>query len=132
MSKENVEVVREMVTATAHGDWPAAISRFHPDVELDQTRMPGGGTYRGVDGVWSFYRDWFGSWQDIEITPQDVLDVDVERVLLLLTISGTGRESGVPVSMDTADLYTLRGRRIVHAIGYPDRREALKAAGLSE
>jgi ketosteroid isomerase-like protein len=132
MSQENVETIREMVAASQRGDWAAAIAPFDPDVELDQTRMPGGGIYHGVDGVWSFYRRWFGSWENIKVRPQRVLEVDADRVLSLLEVSGTGRESGAEVSMTTADLYTIREGRIVRAIGYPDQREAVEAAGLSE
>jgi ketosteroid isomerase-like protein len=132
MSQENVEVVQEMMDATQRGDRPVAIAAFHPEVELDQTRMPDGGVYHGADKVWSFYRRWFGSWEGVEIAPQRFIDVDDNRVLVLLEFRGTGRESGIEVSMATGDLYTLRDGRIVQATGYPDQRDALDAVGLRE
>jgi hypothetical protein len=55
--------------------------------------MPDGDRYCGADGVWSFYRHWFGSWENIQITPQRIVEVDAERVLLMLKLSGTGREA---------------------------------------
>jgi SnoaL-like domain len=81
--------------------------------------MPDGGVYHGADKVWSFYRRWFGSWEGIEIAPQRFIDVDEERVLVLLEFRGTGRESAIEVSMATGDLYTLRNGRIMQATATP-------------
>jgi hypothetical protein len=47
MSQENVEIVRGIIEAARRGDWETAIREYDPDVILDQTRMPGGGVYRG-------------------------------------------------------------------------------------
>ena len=132
MSQENVEIVREMVAAGRRGDWKAAIALFHPDVELDASQMPDGGTYQGVEALQSFYTRWLGHWDKLEITPRRIVEVDADRVLVLVELRGIGRSSGVEVAMTVADLHTLRQGRIVQVTGYPDHREALEAVGLSE
>jgi ketosteroid isomerase-like protein len=132
MSQENVEVVRALVMAAQRADWSAAIAPFDPEIVLDQTRMPDGGIYRGAAEVWSFYRRWFGTWDNLEIAPQRFIDLDGDRVLVLLSIRGTGKGSGVDVNMATADLYELRQGRVVRHTGYPDQAEALEAVGLRE
>jgi ketosteroid isomerase-like protein len=38
----------------------------------------------------------------------------------------------VPVVIRSADLWTIRDGKIVSLVGYPDRAEALEAAGLRE
>ena len=132
MSQENVEIVREMLAASQGGDWHAAIAAFHPNVELDVSRMPDGGVYQGADEVWSFYTRWFGSWNNLQIAPRRCIEVDADRVLTLTRLRGIGPNSGAQVTMTTADLFTLRDGKIVQATGYPDHREALEALGLSE
>ena len=132
MSQENVEIVREMVAAAQRGDWQAAIAPFHQAAELDVRRMPDGGTYHGADEVWSFFGRWFGHWDRLEITPRRIVDVDADRVLVVVELRGIGRSSGVEVAMTVADVYTLRQGKIVKDTGYPDYREALEALGLSE
>src|SRR5689334_14212800 len=60
------------------------------------------------------------------------VEVDADRVLVLVELRGIGRSSGVEVAMTVADLHTLRQGRIVQVTGYPDHREALKAVDLPE
>ena len=132
MSQENVDVVRAIIAAAETGDWDTAIKAFDPEVQLDQTRLPGGGVYKGFTGVWSFYEKWFGSWEEFRIDSQGVIAVPDGRVLSLDRVSGRGRRSGVEVAMETANVYTLRNGKIIQMTGYPARSEALEALGLSE
>ena len=130
MSQENVELVKAMFANVQSGDWPGALSCFDPDVDLDMSRMPDGGVYRGRDEVWSFYRRWLGTWEEFETHPSRFIEIDRERVLVLNRVSGRGKGSSVEVTMDSANLYTVRDGRIVVSIGYPDAREALDGLGL--
>jgi ketosteroid isomerase-like protein len=45
---------------------------------------------------------------------------------------GHGAASGIPLDMELAHLYTMRGGKAASAVEYTDRAEALEAAGLSE
>jgi len=132
MSQENVNVVTGLVAAAKRGDWDAVMESFDPAVELDQSRMPDGGIHRGPSGMWKFYERWFGSWEEFRFESKGIVEASDGRVVSLVRLSGRGKGSGVQVTMDSADVYTLRDCKIVQMTGYPDAGEALEAVGLSE
>jgi uncharacterized protein len=129
MSQENVELVRAIIEAAP--DWEQVRSLLHPDARLDQTRIPDGGVYEGREAFGHFFHRWFGTWDDLTITPERFIE-DGDRVLALTTISGRGKGSGVPVVIRAADLWTVRDGKVFSLVGYTDRDEALAALELSE
>jgi uncharacterized protein len=129
MSQENVELVREIIAAVP--DWQKVSALLHPDARFDQTRIPGGGVYEGREACGRFFERWFGTWDEIRLTPERFIE-DGDRVLALMTIEGRGKGSGVPVVIRSADLFTIRDGKIVELVGYPDRTEALYATGLRD
>jgi ketosteroid isomerase-like protein len=132
MAPENVEIVKGLMEAAERGDSDTAMEAFDPAVELDQTRFPDGGTYRGRDGVREFYDKWFGTWDELRIESQGVIELPDERVVSLIQVSGRGKGSGVEVTLEAADVFTLRDGKVIQMTGYPKRAEALEAVGLSE
>jgi ketosteroid isomerase-like protein len=132
MSWENVEVVKALVRATQRGDWTAALEAYDPAVELDATRLPGGGIESGRDGVERFFRQWFGTWENLEVTPERFIDAGGHRVVVLLRIAGVGKGSGIETFMRTADVMTVRAGKVIRHVGYLDVSEALQAAGLQD
>jgi SnoaL-like domain len=94
VSEENVELVRAIIAAAP--DWEAVRSMLNPEVRLDQTRMPDGGVYHGRDAFGRFFQRWFGTWDDLRLTPERFIE-DHERVLVFLRVEARGKGSGVPV-----------------------------------
>jgi ketosteroid isomerase-like protein len=131
MAPENVEIVKGLMEAAERGDSDTAMEAFDPAVELDQTRFPDGGTYRGRDGVREFYDKWFGTWDELRIESQGVIELPDGRVVSLIRVSGRGKGSGVEVTLEAADVFTLRDGKVIQMTGYPKRAEALEALGLS-
>jgi uncharacterized protein len=129
MPQENVELVREIIAAVP--DWDEVSALLHPDARFDQSRIPDGGVYEGRDACGRFFERWFGTWDEIRLTPERFIE-DGDHVLALMTIDGRGKGSGVPVVIRSADLWTIRDGTIVSLVGYPDRAEALADIGLSE
>jgi ketosteroid isomerase-like protein len=129
MSQENVELVREIIAAVP--DWNEVSALLHRDARFDQTRIPDGGVYEGREACGRFFERWFGTWDEIRMTPERFIE-DGDRVLALMTIEGRGKGSGVPVVIRSADLFTIRDGKIVSLVGYPDRAEALADMGLPE
>ena len=129
MSQENVEIVKE-IFRFAQSDWERVRARLDPKVRLDQSRFPDGGIYHGRDALRDFYRSWFGTWDELHVTPERFLEKG-DQVVVLLTLTGRGKQSGAPVALKGADVWTLRNGRVVELVGYPDR-EALEAVGLAE
>jgi ketosteroid isomerase-like protein len=117
--------------ATQRGDWDAAIEDYDQDVILDQSRMPGGGVYRGHEGLREFYGRWFGAWEDLRIEPERVIDAG-NHVVDINETTGRGRSSGVVVKMRSANVWTIARGKVVRQVGFPVASDALEAAGLSE
>ena len=130
MSQENVELVKAILRA-AQTDWEWVNSVLDAEVRLDQSRFPDGGIYSGRAAFADFYRRWFGTWDDLSITPERFYD-EGERVVVLLTVRGRGKGSGTPVTLRAANIWTVRAGKVIELVGYPDRVEALDAVGLSE
>jgi uncharacterized protein len=124
MAQDNIEVVRAIIAAVP--EWEAVRSFLHPDVRMDQSRIPDGGVYEGIDAFGRFFERWFGTWDEIRMTPERFIE-EGDRVLALMTIEGRGKGSGVPVVIRSADLWTVRDEKILSLVGYPDRAEALEA-----
>jgi uncharacterized protein len=129
MSQENIELVRAIIEAAP--DWDRVRPLLHPEARLDQSRIPDGGVYEGREEFGRFFHRWFGTWDDLKITPERFIE-DGDRVLALSTITGRGKGSGVPVVIRAADLWTIRDGKIFSLVGYTDRSEALEDLGLSE
>jgi ketosteroid isomerase-like protein len=123
VSQDNVEIVKD-VFRFAQVDWERISARLDPDVRLDQTRFPDGGVYHGRPAFRSFYRRWFGTWDELQITADQFLE-EGNRVVVLLTLEGRGNGSGTPVTLRGADVWTLQDGKVVELVGYPNRDEAL-------
>src|SRR5438045_3589434 len=101
MSQENVEIVRRLVEAAQQADGEPAVELLHPQVELDVSQFPDGGVYRGQAEWLQFFRRWFGTWDDLEITVEDYIDVG-DQVVALMRLRGRGKGSGVKIDMEPA------------------------------
>ena len=129
MSAENVEIVRRIYLN------PAALTDaapMAPDAEFDFTAVyPDQPVLRGIDAMRSF-RD-AGPWgRSQRFQPERYLDVDDERVLVLVRAIATGRGSGVSVETRIAHEITIRGGVIVRVKVHRGHSEALKAVGLED
>ena len=144
MSEENVEVVRQVFElfrnrdSTAEGgfgeaDVARALELFHPDFELDATRMPMAdlrGRYRGPIEVTDFWRRWLEPWES-HTFEAELTDAG-DRVLVELKQSMRGRGSGIEVPFPHAwQVFTLREGRVTRQALFLDESEAREAARLS-
>jgi uncharacterized protein len=139
MSQENVRLVRESY-ATSGGSsngieqpllFAAWAERMAPNTEFDFTAAyPDRPVMRGIDELRTFRDE--GPWAELRFDPERFIDVDDERVLVLVRVDAKGKESGVPVELRNAHEFTIRGGVLVRFKVYGDRDEALEAAGLEE
>ena len=133
MSQENIEIVRRTYELWANGKWSSIPELFDPEVEVDLSRnVFNPDTYRGYSGLEEILRGIEEMWDDFEIVPTEVIEAG-ENVVATITMSGRGKESGVAVSMEVMNVWTIRDSKIVRVVGgYRDRAEALRAAGLPQ
>lgn len=84
---------------------------------------------RGHAGVRELFESWFESWEHLRIEVEDVFRAG-DELAVFVRQSGQGRGSGVEVAVRVAYLWTLRDGKVVRFQLFPERREALRAAGL--
>ncbi len=136
MSRENVEFVRCAYEAFGAGGVEAMMSDYWAaDIVWDVSAMniPGLGTHHGYEEVKSFFDDWFGAF------PFESWEHDVERlvdagdcIVATVTQRGRGTTSGAVAELHMGQVVTVRDGRIVRLDVYPDQKQALEVAGLSE
>ena len=136
MSRENVEVVRRVFEASARGDAETVLALYDPNVEWDASRtQPGLGefaeVYRGHDGIRHFFRRWREAWDIDEYEYDELIDAG-DAVISVVTQRGRGQASGVEIARTLVGVWTVRDGRVLRAVWFPTRDEALEAVGLPE
>jgi ketosteroid isomerase-like protein len=138
VSQENVDLVRKVY---APGDF-LSMSAAHIDTAfrdyLDdrfEFRLPpdypeGEPVFRGREGVLRMTAMLRETWDEWRFEPERFLDAG-ERVLVFGRIVATGGASGVPIELESAHVWTIRGGRALSMHAYRDSSEALAAAGLT-
>jgi ketosteroid isomerase-like protein len=139
MSQGSVDVVREAMdlmgrVSSASGDEiePRLLELFAPDVQIDMSRrIFNPDVYQGHAGLRRLGREVQEVWDEFSITPERFVETG-ERVAVIETRRGRGRESGVEVEQRAAVIWTVRGGRVVHMETDLEPRQALEALGLEE
>jgi ketosteroid isomerase-like protein len=126
--------VRNSLKAFADGGLDAAADFWHPDI--DWRAMVGAlddvGEIHGTEAMRRYAQDWLETFDNITFTPEELLDLGDDRVVVVQHLTGRARLSGIETELRYAVVYTLRDGKIVRGREYGDRQEALKAVGLRE
>jgi hypothetical protein len=144
MSEENVRWVRECystpgMSATGSSGgmieqrllFASLAERMLPSTEFDFTAAyPDRPVLRGIEEVTRFREE--GPWEELNFEPERFLDVDDERVVVMVRVDAKGKGSGVRVELLNAHELIIRDGVLVRFKVYSDRDEALEAAGLKE
>jgi ketosteroid isomerase-like protein len=134
MSQENLEILRQGWDAWLRGDLPGLFRTFDPDIVWDTSHFRDWpeSAYHGHEGVERFLNEWLDVWDDYRLDLEDVIEVQDGRVLSLFHHHGKGRDSGVPMHLQMAQIATLRDGKVTRLDNYDTPAEALEAVGLSE
>ena len=136
MSRENVEVVRQVYEAVARRDAKAVLALYDPDVEIDVSRLPesrltGVGHLRGHEGLRQSSREWGEAWGDAQDRCEELIDAG-EHVVSVVTRRGRGLASGAEVETRRGGVWTVRDGKVIRTVWFPSAEEALEAVGLRE
>ena len=131
MSQENVEIVRRIYDAYVSGDFETALSFVDPELTLDVSIRPEDKVYRGHEGVAESLRTWTGTWEAFRIEVQELIDAG-DHVIAVEHHSGRGRGSGLPLAQLYFSVFTVGDGKVNRIVWFPNRRDALEAAGLRE
>jgi hypothetical protein len=106
----------------ATADFEFHTAQIFPDTEA---------VYRGREGMVEFWTSFIEApWALLRIDVEELLAVDDERVLALLTFTGIERGSTTEVTLKYAHLATFRGEAVSRVQAFSDWGEARAAAGL--
>ncbi len=132
MSQENVEIVRKIFDAWNRGEFNEGWGLCDPEVVIDRSRsLVDSRIYRGVDELERFWSDWIATWADARWEIDELIETG-DDVVVVGRFDGRGVESGASVEANVAQLMTFRGRKLLRAVLFQSRADALDAVGLSE
>ena len=142
MSQENVEVVRDVISAVNERDLDRYLAHCTEGIKLETPWAAVEGAYEGRDAMRRFFSDLRDTLPDFQLAIERLEPIGADRILALLRVSATGRASGITAGADvvggtgrdipTATIYDLAAGRIERIRVFLDRQEAFKAAGLGE
>jgi ketosteroid isomerase-like protein len=133
MSQENVELAYRAQDALNRRDIDALLVLADPDIEFTPAilELEGGGSYRGHDGLRSWWAEMLTVFPDYRTEADEVRDHgDVTITRARLRAHGT--ESGALVEEAFWSVAEWRNEKCVRFQTFRTETEALKAAGLPE
>ena len=124
-----METVRAAIDAFNRRDTDALLALGHDDFVFDWSRSmaPNRGIYRGTNGFLEFAEEQWDMFSDMEISPEELIPRG-DHVVVPITVRARGR-GDIPVSANSAMVYTFEGGRLVRITLYQGREQALAAAG---
>ena len=152
MSEENLELARRLFPGTIdlvplleQADWIDAYRPLlDPEFEtvgsalgMETTGEPtaegsGRRVVQGVEGFRDAWRSFLAAWESWVASPTKFVEVDEERVLVLVDVRARSKTHEVDVPIDAANLLTFRHGKLRRLELFSTRAEALEAAGLSQ
>jgi ketosteroid isomerase-like protein len=124
---ELVELVRGAYEASNRRDFGAMMSVYGRDSVWDMTPM-GLGTYEGLAVIRRFFEDWIGTFEEFDVQPDEILDLDGGVTLAVVLQSGRPVGSVSHVQLRYAQISVWVDGVAVRTTNYTDIDEARAAA----
>ena len=125
MSQENVELVRSIYEPWGRGDF-RSVEWAHPEIEFVIADLgPASGSWTGLAAMAEAWRAFLGAWEEYRTEVDEYRELDGERVLVLLHLSGRGKTSGVELGemrTKAANLFHVRGGKVTRLVLYAGPR----------
>ena len=131
---ENLDLVRSIYADWERGDYRSA-EWADPEIEYAFIDGPTPGRWIGKAAAGVAWRDFLSAWKEYRIRVDEYRELDGERVLVLVHVSGSGRTSGLgltQVGAGGASVFHLRDGKVTRFVNYFDRDRALADLGLKE
>jgi ketosteroid isomerase-like protein len=132
MSQENVEdLIRLGYESFNRGEGPSEEFWLADGEFVNSRDDPDHATHSGIDAIRAQNQDWFDAYPDLRVEPIEIR-ANGDRAFVWVHFSGHGADSGIPMDMELAHVWTLEGGRIRRIEEYFGRADALEAAGLRD
>ena len=125
-AEENVEIVRRLFDGFAIGK--PEVDLVGPELTMKNLEeFPINGTYVGPDGLLQWWADLAEVINDLRIEGEKLAAPDDEHVVTRQRMTGTFKNTGLPVDERWAALIRIENGLIVEVAGYLSRRQAEEA-----
>jgi ketosteroid isomerase-like protein len=133
MSKENVEIVREVFKDFNSEDIGRIVAAVHPELEVvippEVSAEPD--TYLGPEGIRRYFQSFQDAMDEIRFEPERLWDAG-DSVVVSLRVTAKGRQTAIAVEQRSAGVWTIRDGQIIRVRSYASLAEALQAVGLRD
>jgi ketosteroid isomerase-like protein len=133
VASTNVEFVRSIYADWERGDWSSA-AWADPEIEFVGADGPDPRTVRGIDKVGEAWAEFLEMWEEYRVEAEEFLEVEGDRVLVLVRLLGRGKASGLEVGQmptEAANVLDIRDGKVIRLALYWDRERALADVGLA-
>jgi ketosteroid isomerase-like protein len=130
----NKDFVKGIYKAFARGDAAGVMASLDSDILWaypDGLSFTEGSPFRGPSEVFNkvFVR-LATEWENFKVEPVEYI-AEGDRVVVLVHETGSYRETGATVEVDSAHVWTIRDGRVVEFYAYADTLAFARAAGLA-
>jgi ketosteroid isomerase-like protein len=129
----NVDFVRSIYAEWEHGDWSSA-NWADPEIEFEVVGGLNEGRWKGLKEMAESWSAMLRTWQDLRAVPDEIRELDDDRVLVFLRNEGRGKGSGIDlhgISAKSANVFTIREGRVTRLVLYWERDLAIGDLGLA-
>jgi len=124
-----IATLRDAYAAFNRGNIDAAVQGFDAQIEwIEPAEFPGGGVYHGRDGVKHYLTQSRAAWTEGSSEPEQFITAG-NRIVVLVHARVRPKGSNDWQDVRLADVYTVRGGKIVQMRAFADRHEALRWVG---
>ena len=124
-----IPVLRAMYAASNRGDFDAAVAPLDPQIEwTEPAEFPGGGTCHGRGAVKGYLKQSRDGWAEGSSEPERFITAG-DHIVVFVHAKFRPKDSSQWQEVRLADVYTVRGGKIVQMNAFADRDRALNWAG---
>ena len=124
--------VRGFADSITRGDLDAALDVCHPEVEFLSVLAVDGKAYLGHAGIRQYFEDVTSAWDEWRVEVHRTAVVPDGRVVIEMTMHARGRESGLPIVVFAAHIWTLKDGKLLRNQPFREPEPAERAAGLRD
>jgi ketosteroid isomerase-like protein len=122
-AQEHREALERFYDAFNARDLGRILTEMDPEIEFESRfARAGGSTYRGHDGVRSWFADLADAREYIEVHLGETFESDVDRTIAQITLRGKGRASGIELNERATHEIWWREGKLAH-LGYVGQGE---------
>lgn len=129
MSRDNLEVARQVLDAVSRQDLARLIELTDPEIEWQSFFAIHGEAYHGHDGLRQYVRDLNDAFEDLRPHADDLLDAG-EIVLAIGSVHYRGKESGVETDSDAGWMFRFRDGKMLVFRAFSEPLQKLEGVGL--